>query len=169
MGEQLPASAQKVQDALALAGVTAELRQLPDAARTAAAAAEALGCEVGAIANSLIFMADDAPLLVMTSGAHRVAVDALAQRLGKTRIRRATPDEVRAATGQGIGGVAPIGHPAPVETVVDTELQRYRQIWAAGGTPHTVFPSTFKELLHLTGGSAMPVADDLPVDPARER
>jgi prolyl-tRNA editing enzyme YbaK/EbsC (Cys-tRNA(Pro) deacylase) len=156
---ELPASAQKVQDALALLGVTAEVRQLPDAARTAAAASQVLGCALGAIANSLIFMADDAPLLVMTSGAHRVAVDALAQRLGKTRIRRAGADEVRAATGQAIGGVAPIGHPAPVETVVDTDLQHYEQIWAAAGTPNTVFPTTFKELLYLTGGVALSVAD----------
>jgi prolyl-tRNA editing enzyme YbaK/EbsC (Cys-tRNA(Pro) deacylase) len=157
VGEPLPATAQRVQDALAAAGVTAQVRQLPDAARTAAAAAEALGCAVGAIANSLIFMADDAPLLVMTSGAHRVDVVALAERLGKARIKRATPDQVRAATGQAIGGVAPVGHPAAVETVVDADLERYGEIWAAGGTPHTVFPTTFKELLGLTGGSAVAV------------
>jgi prolyl-tRNA editing enzyme YbaK/EbsC (Cys-tRNA(Pro) deacylase)/mannose-6-phosphate isomerase-like protein (cupin superfamily) len=161
--EVLPASAQKVQDALAAAGVTAVLLQLPGSARTAAEAAQALGCEVGAIANSLIFIADGAPLLVMTSGAHRVAVDALARRLGKTQIRRATASEVRAATGQAIGGVAPIGHPVPVETVVDADLQRYERIWAAGGTPHTVFPTTFGGLLQLTGGASMPVVH-APVD-----
>jgi prolyl-tRNA editing enzyme YbaK/EbsC (Cys-tRNA(Pro) deacylase) len=158
MGESLPASAQRVQDALAAAGVSAQVRELPDSARTAAAAAEALGCAVGAIANSLIFMADGAPLLVMTSGAHRVDVVALAQRLGKARIKRADPDQVRAATGQAIGGVAPVGHPAPVETVVDADLEGYAQIWAAGGTPHTVFPTTFKELLELTNGSVVAVA-----------
>ena len=158
MGESLPASAQRVQDALAAAGVGAQVRELPDSARTAAAAAEALGCAVGAIANSLIFMADGAPLLVMTSGAHRVDVVALAQRLGKARIKRADPDQVRAATGQAIGGVAPVGHPAPVETVVDADLEGYAQIWAAGGTPHAVFPTTFKELLELTSGSVVDVA-----------
>ena len=157
--ESLPASARNVQDALTAAGAIVEVRQLPIAARTAAAAADALGCEVGAIANSLIFMADDAPLLVMTSGAHRVAVHALARDLGKREIRRATPSEVRAATGQAIGGVAPIGHPAPIETVVDTDLQSYERIWAAAGTPHTVFSTTFEELLKLTGGAAMPVAE----------
>jgi prolyl-tRNA editing enzyme YbaK/EbsC (Cys-tRNA(Pro) deacylase) len=136
VGEPLPASAQKVRDALAGAGVTAQVRQLPEAARTATAAAEALGCEVGAIANSLIFMAGgNWPLLVMTSGAHRVDVGGLAWRLGKALITRATPDQVRAATGQTIGGVAPIGHPAPIETIVDSDLQRYEQIWAAGGYP----------------------------------
>lgn len=158
----LPASAQKVRDALAAvdAEAAAGVRQLPVSARTAAEAAQALGCEIGAIANSLIFMADEKPLLVMTSGAHRVAVDALTRRLRKAEIRRATPSEVRAATGQVIGGVAPVGHPAPVETIVDTDLERYERIWAAAGTPHSVFPTTFKGLLQLTGGAAMPVADE---------
>ena len=162
MDERLPASAQRVQDALAATSAAAAdgVRQLPVSARTAAEAAQALGCEVGAIANSLIFMADERPLLVMTSGAHRVAVDTLARRLRKTEIRRATPTEVRAATGQAIGGVAPVGHPAPIETVVDTDLERHERIWAAAGTPHSIFPTTFKELLCLTGGTALPVADD---------
>jgi prolyl-tRNA editing enzyme YbaK/EbsC (Cys-tRNA(Pro) deacylase) len=162
MDDTLPGSAQKVQDALAAASVAAAagVRQLPVAARTAAEAAQALGCEVGAIANSLIFMADNRPLLVMTSGAHRVDVDALTRRLGKTEIRRATPTEVRAATGQAIGGVAPVGHPAPIETIVDADLERYERIWAAAGTPHSIFPTTFKELLELTGGAAMPVAGE---------
>jgi prolyl-tRNA editing enzyme YbaK/EbsC (Cys-tRNA(Pro) deacylase) len=162
MDDALPASARKVQDALMAAGMVAAagVRQLPVSARTAAEAAQALGCEVGAIANSLIFMADETPLLVMTSGAHRVAVDALTRRLGRTHIRRATPTEVRAATGQAIGGVAPVGHPSPIETIVDTDLEGYERIWAAAGTPHSVFPTTFKALLQLTGGAAMPVADD---------
>jgi prolyl-tRNA editing enzyme YbaK/EbsC (Cys-tRNA(Pro) deacylase) len=162
MDDALPASAQNVQDALAAASANAAagVRQLPVAARTAAEAARALGCEVGAIANSLIFMADETPLLVMTSGAHRVAVDGLTRRLGRSRVRRATPGEVRTATGQAIGGVAPVGHPAPIETIVDTDLERYERIWAAAGTPHSVFPTTFKELLRLTGGTAMPVAAD---------
>jgi prolyl-tRNA editing enzyme YbaK/EbsC (Cys-tRNA(Pro) deacylase) len=162
MDEALPASAQKVQDALAAASVAAaaDVRQLPVAVRTAAEAAQALGCEVGAIANSLIYMADERPLLVMPSGAHRVAVDTLTRRLGRTQIRRATPSEVRAATGQAIGGVAPIGHPAPIETIVDTDLEHYERIWAAAGTPHSVFPTTFKELLALTRGAAMAVAGD---------
>jgi prolyl-tRNA editing enzyme YbaK/EbsC (Cys-tRNA(Pro) deacylase) len=162
MDDALPTSARKVQDALAAAAVGGAngVRQLPVSARTAAEAAQALGCELGAIANSLIFMADEAPLLVMTSGAHRVAVDALTRRLGRSRIRRATPGEVRAATGQAIGGVAPIGHPSPIETIVDTDLERYERIWAAAGTPHSIFPTTFRELLQLTGGAAMSVIDD---------
>ena len=103
-----------VRDALRAAGVPGEIVVLPDAASTAVLAADALGIEVGAIANSLVFWSDDEPLLVMTSGAHRVETAALAARLGRGRIARATPEQVREATGQAIGGVAPTGHPAPL-------------------------------------------------------
>lgn len=126
---------------------------LPDAASTAPLAAAALGVEVGAIANSLVFWSDGEPLLVMTSGAHRVDTAALAERLGRGKIARATADQVRDATGQAIGGVAPTGHPAPLMTIVDEALAAFPQIWAAGGTPHTVFPLTFDELVHVTGGT----------------
>ncbi|MFI6152847.1 YbaK/EbsC family protein [Kitasatospora sp. NPDC051170] len=149
----LPARSQAVARALAAAGVTGEIVVLPDSARTAAEAAAALGCEVGAIANSLVFRCDGAPLLVMTSGAHRVDTDHLATALGTGPITRAGADEVRAATGQAIGGVAPTGHPAPLRTVVDTALERYEVLWAAAGHPHTVVPLTYGELLRVTGGT----------------
>jgi prolyl-tRNA editing enzyme YbaK/EbsC (Cys-tRNA(Pro) deacylase) len=134
-----------------------EIITLPDAASTAALAAAALGVEVGAIANSLVFLSDGEPLLVMTSGAHRVDTAALAERLGRRSIVQATPDQVRTATGQAIGGVAPTGHPAPLTTVVDEALAAFDEIWAAGGTPHTVFPLTFDELVRLTGGTVSAV------------
>ncbi|MDW4571366.1 YbaK/EbsC family protein [Microbacterium sp. M3] len=149
----LPARSVLVHDALRAAGIMGDIVVLPDAASTAVLAAEALGVEVGAIANSLVFWSDGEPLLVMTSGAHRVDTTALAERLGRTKIQRATPDQVREATGQAIGGVAPTGHPAPLVTIVDEELARYPEIWAAGGTPHTVFPMTYDELVRLTGGT----------------
>ena len=155
----LPARSQVVAAALTDAGVVVEVVELPDSARTAAEAAAALGTEVGAIANSLIFWADDRPLLVLTSGRHRVDTVALAGQLGRTHIGRATPEQVRAATGQAIGGVAPLGHPERVETVVDVALADYPQVWAAGGTPHTIFPTTFDELVRITGGSALVVGD----------
>ncbi|KQZ83288.1 aminoacyl-tRNA deacylase [Microbacterium sp. Root166] len=154
---ELPARSRLVHDALRAAGITGEIVVLPDAASTAALAAAALGIEVGAIANSLVFWSDGAPLLVMTSGAHRVDTAALAERLGRERIARATVDQVREATGQAIGGVAPTGHPAPLVTVVDEDLAAFAEIWAAGGTPHTVFPLTFDELVALTGGTVMKV------------
>ncbi|CAI9386988.1 YbaK/EbsC family protein [Microbacterium sp. T2.11-28] len=142
-----------VHDALRAAGIDGEIVVLPDAASTAALAAAALGVEVGAIANSLVFWSDGEPLLVMTSGAHRVDTAALAERLGRGGIVRATVDQVREATGQAIGGVAPTGHPSPLPTVVDEALAAFPEIWAAGGTPHTVFPLTFDELVRLTAGT----------------
>lgn len=148
----LPARSRLVQEALIAAGVAGEIVVLPDAASTAALAAKALGVEVGAIANSLVFWSDGEPLLVMTSGAHRVDTKALAERLGRDRIERASVDQVREATGQAIGGVAPTGHPTELTTVVDEALAEYSEIWAAGGTPHTVFPLTFDELVRVTGG-----------------
>ena len=157
MTDALPARSQLVAARLREAGITGEIRVLPDAASTAALAAAALGVEVGAIANSLVFLGDGEPLLVMTSGAHRVDTAALAERLGLARIARAGADQVREATGQAIGGVAPTGHPAPIRTVVDEALAEYPQLWAAGGTPHTVVPLTFDELVRLTGAPVVRV------------
>jgi prolyl-tRNA editing enzyme YbaK/EbsC (Cys-tRNA(Pro) deacylase) len=121
---------------------------------TAAAAAAVLGCDVGAIANSLVFAAGDIPVLVVTSGAHRVDTVRVAHELGLPRLRRATPEFVVAATGQPVGGVAPVGHPAPVRTVVDRWLEKYDVVWAGGGDHLTMFPTSFEELLRITGGQA---------------
>lgn len=134
-------------------GATGEVRELPKAAPTAVAAAAQLGCDVGAIANSLVFAADGEPLLVLTSGAHRVNTAALAERIGVEKVKRADAEFVRAATGQPIGGVAPLGHPAPIRTLVDTWLAKYDVVWAAAGHPHTIFPTSYEELLRLTGGT----------------
>lgn len=157
MTDQLSPRSRLVHDALRAAGIPGDIVVLPDAASTAPLAAAALGVEVGAIANSLVFWSDGGPLLVMTSGAHRVDTTALAGRLGRESIVRATPEQVREATGQAIGGVAPTGHPAPLTTVVDEALAAYPEIWAAGGTPHTVFPLTFDQLVALTGGTVTQV------------
>ena len=157
MTDQLPARSRIVHESLRAVGIAGEIVVLPDAASTAPLAAAALGVEVGAIANSLVFWSDGAPLLVMTSGAHRVDTTALAERLGRDSIRRATAEQVRDATGQAIGGVAPTGHPSPLTTVIDEDLAGFPEIWAAGGTPHTVFPMTFAELVALTGGQVLKV------------
>jgi prolyl-tRNA editing enzyme YbaK/EbsC (Cys-tRNA(Pro) deacylase) len=145
-------SAQHVADVLASLGAAGAVRQLPEPAPTAVAAAEQIGCEVGAIANSLVFNADGEPLLILTSGAHRVDTEFVARELGLRSLGRADPAFVRAATGQVIGGVAPVGHPKPVRTLVDTWLDRYDEVWAAGGHQNTVFPTSFTELVKLTGG-----------------
>jgi prolyl-tRNA editing enzyme YbaK/EbsC (Cys-tRNA(Pro) deacylase) len=134
-------------------GVPGEVRVLPDSAPTASAAAAQLGCDLGAIANSLVFSADGAPLLVMTSGAHRVDTARVAALIGARAVRRADAQSVRAWTGQAIGGVAPVGHPAPIRTLVDTWLEKYDVIWAAAGHPHTVFPTSYAELIRITGGT----------------
>ena len=136
----------------------ARMTVLPDAVTTAAAAAAALGVEVGQIANSLVFDADGVPLLVLTSGAHRVDTGKVAALVGAGRVRRASPEFVRDATGQAIGGVAPVGHPAPLRTLVDRALDQYDEVWAAGGIPHAVFPTTFSELVAVTGGESADVA-----------
>lgn len=148
---------ERVAAALKDLGATGDIVELTDPAPTAAAAAEQLGCPVGAIANSLIFDADGAPLLVLTSGAHRVDTAKVAALVGAEKVGRATPEFVRAATGQPIGGVAPVGHPAPVRTLVDEWLREHEVVWAAGGHPHTVFPTTYDELLRITGGTAADV------------
>ncbi|MCM3514054.1 YbaK/EbsC family protein [Nocardioides sp. P86] len=138
-------------------GGTGEIVVLPDAVHTAALAAEALGCEVGAIANSLLFDADGSPVLVLTSGAHRVDTAHVATIVGVAALRRATPEFVRAHTGQVIGGVSPVGHPAPVPTYVDSWLRRHPVVWAAAGHPAAVFSTTHDELLRLTGGTPVEV------------
>ncbi|MEU4727663.1 YbaK/EbsC family protein [Streptomyces sp. NPDC023588] len=156
-GTALPARSMEVARALAAAGITGEVRELTESTRTAAEAAAALGCEVGAIANSLVFLSDDEPVLVLTSGRHKVDATALAARWGRGKLRRATPEQVREATGQAIGGVSPVGHPRPLPTVVDAALTEYPRLWAAAGTPRTVFPTTADELLRLTGGTLLTV------------
>ena len=130
---------------------------LPDSVHTAALAAEALGCEVGAIANSLLFDADGSAVLILTSGAHRVDTAKAAARIGVDRLDRATPEFVRRHTGQVIGGVSPIGHPAPVPTYLDSWLRRYDPVWAAAGHPAAVFSSTYDELLAMTGATEIEV------------
>jgi prolyl-tRNA editing enzyme YbaK/EbsC (Cys-tRNA(Pro) deacylase) len=147
-----------VRDALTARDAHGEIRVLPDAVTTAAAAAAALGIEVGAIANSLIFDAGGDPVLVLTSGAHRVDTAKVAALIGVDSLKRATPDFVREHTGQAIGGVAPVGHPKPIRTLVDTALAAFPEVWAAGGIPHAVFPTTYDELVRVTDGTPTEVA-----------
>jgi prolyl-tRNA editing enzyme YbaK/EbsC (Cys-tRNA(Pro) deacylase) len=145
---------------LAQLGAGGQVRTLDDAARTAAQAAAQLGIEVAQIANSLVFAADGAPLLVMASGGHRVDTAKVAALVGATSVDRASPEFVREHTGFAIGGVAPVAHPEPLRTLVDTELEHYDEVWAAAGHPHTVFPTTYAELLRITGGEPAEVGAD---------
>src|SRR3954447_2169142 len=131
---------------------------LPEGVHTAALAAAALGCEVGAIANSLLFDADGSPVLILTSGAHRVDTAKVAAEIGVGSLRRAAPEFVRQHTGQVIGGVSPIGHPAPVPTYLDSWLRRHDVVWAAAGHPAAGFSTTYDELATMTGASELEVA-----------
>ena len=147
------------------AGGSGQVRVLPAEVRTAAAAAAALDVPVGAIVNSLVFEAAGSPVLILTSGAHRVDVAKVATLLGVPTLAPARADVVLRHTGQVIGGVAPIGHPEPIGTLVDVELARYDVVWAAAGHQASVFPNSYEELLRLTGGTAAEVGDG-PTDAA---
>ena len=149
----------RVRETLTRLGATGEIRHLDASARTAKEAADALGIEVGQIASSLIFLADGAPVLVVASGGHRVDTDRVSAVLDGATITKANADDVRNATGFAIGGVAPVGHPEPLRTIVDVALSNYDVVWAAGGHPHCVFPTSYEELLRITGGDAAEVGD----------
>lgn len=156
-------SVSRVLEVLALHHVRPEVRQLPDAVRTARAAAEALGVTPAEIANSLVFAGTDydgrvAPLLVLASGGHRVDTAKVAGLAGLASLEQADPEFVRAHTGMAIGGVAPVGHPERIRTIVDVTLGRYATVWAAAGHSHTVFSTTYDELIRVTGGQPMDVA-----------
>lgn len=135
---------------------------LDDSAPTAATAAAGLGVEIGQIANSLIFEVDGEPLLVVASGGARVDTELVAAHLGVPKLGRAKADFVRSHTSFAIGGVAPVGHPKPIRTVVDTSLARWDEVWAAAGHPHAVFPTTFDELVRITGGEPAAVRPEQP-------
>ena len=146
----------RVEAVLRQAGMHGRVRRLEASARTAADAAAALDCPVGAIASSLVFEGDGQPVLVVASGAHRVDTERVAALVGARAVRRASLELVRRATGFAAGGVAPVGHPAPLRTVLDATLASHERLWASAGHPHAVFFATFDELRTLTGA---PVAD----------
>ena len=134
-----------------------EPRVLPDSARTAPEAAAAVGTEVGAIVKSLVFRCGDEAVLALVSGANRADEARLEEEFGAA-VSRADADFARAATGFSIGGVPPLGHPAPLRTIVDEDLLRYEVVWAAAGTPHAVFPIAPAELAQLAGGRVVRLA-----------
>jgi len=152
---------ERVRTALFELGITSEITILSDSARSAKEAAAGLGIEVGQVCSSLIFTLGDTgePLLILTSGRHRVDTDLVAKNLGVSHLGRADADIVRSATGFAIGGVSPVAHPAPLRTIIDLALNDYDVVWAAAGHPHAVYPTTFAELLRITGAVEMKVGD----------
>jgi prolyl-tRNA editing enzyme YbaK/EbsC (Cys-tRNA(Pro) deacylase) len=147
-------SVQRVMDALRAAGLNVEIRELSASTRTAEEAAAAVGTTVPKIVKSLVFLADDAPIVALVSGSNRLDTDRLGAALGRV-ITRADAATVRAATGFAIGGVPPLGHATPLDVVVDRDLLQYDEVWAAAGTPHAVFPIAPAELVSATGGQVV--------------
>lgn len=146
--------------------IKGEVKILSESARSAAEAAAALGIEKGQIASSIVFkLPDGRPLLVITSGAHRVDTDLVARELGVEKLNRADADFIKSASGISIGGVSPFGwrddgtltNPLPM-VLIDLALSAFEVVWAAAGHPHAVFPTTFEELRNQTGARAMTVS-----------
>jgi prolyl-tRNA editing enzyme YbaK/EbsC (Cys-tRNA(Pro) deacylase) len=154
------AAVKRVQQALIDLGVSGQIKVLIDSARTAQEAADGLEIEVGQIASSLIFkLPDHSPLLIITSGRHRVDVDLVAKNLGFEKLERVDATYVKEISGFSIGGVAPIGWISPATIIIDQALNDYEVVWAAAGHPHAVYPTSFKELLQCTDAQPMVVGD----------
>jgi Cys-tRNA(Pro) deacylase len=149
----------RVTDAARAAGVEISVERFPEGTRTAADAARAVGCEVGQIVKSLVFMADDRPIVALVSGANRVDLARLARATGAAEARRADGDEARAATGFAIGGVPPFGHATQVSVLVDRDLLAYDRVWAAAGLPDAVFAITPAELVGASGGDVADIRE----------
>ncbi|CAM5387199.1 YbaK/EbsC family protein [Streptomyces avidinii] len=149
-------------EALAELGLDLTVRSFPEGTRTAADAAAAIGCELGQIVKSLVFAADGVPVLVLMDGASRVDVAAVGRELGADRVTRADAAVVRETTGYAIGGVPPFGHRTRTRVLADRSLLAHDTIWAAAGTPHTVFPMAPGELVTYAGATLADVREQPP-------
>jgi len=148
-------------------GLEPDMHRFPEGTKTAEDAARAIGCDLAQIVKSLVFIAEsfiagDAPVLALTSGANRVDTTRLADLCGASSVRRATPDEARAATGFAVGGTPPFGHPNSVRAFVDRDLLAFDEVWAAAGTPDSVFPISPGDLVRVAGGEVVRLAETRP-------
>ncbi|MGO4434389.1 YbaK/EbsC family protein [Paenarthrobacter sp. RAF9] len=153
----IPDPVLNVKSALTAAGVSDTVQIFEDKVPTAAAAASVLGCDVAAITNSLIFELDGAPLLILASGAAKVNTALVAAQLGTSKIRRATPEFVLEHTGQEVGGVAPVGHPKKLRTILDSSLREYPLLWAGAGDHNSMFSISYQELARVTDAEPLQV------------
>ena len=151
-------NAQRIQAALKDRGSSAEVIQVPDSTRTAAEAAAALGTTVSQIVKSLVFVADDRPLLVLTSGSERVSTHKVRALVG-AKVSRPDADTVKRLTGYAIGGIPPLAHDTPARVLMDPHLLEFDVVWAAAGTPHTVFGIAPDELRRVTGAELADVTE----------
>jgi len=149
----------RFREAAARAGLEPDIHRFPEGTRTAQDAARAIGCDVGQIVKSLVFLADDVPVLALTSGRNRVDVSKVGALCGAGQVRKATAEEVRSATGYAIGGTPPFGHTESLRCFVDEDLMAYEEVWAAAGTPDGVFPLTPSELVGAAGASVAAFAE----------
>ena len=153
-------SVQRVQGLMKELGMKGEITALADSARTAKEAADALGIEVGQVASSIVFKLDDeSPLLVITSGRHKVDTELVAKSLNQSKLHRVDADYVKEKSGFSIGGVSPIGWVSQATILIDEALNDYDVVWAAAGHPHSVFPTTYAELIACTGAKPMVVGE----------
>jgi prolyl-tRNA editing enzyme YbaK/EbsC (Cys-tRNA(Pro) deacylase) len=148
----VPRSDDRFASAAGALGLSLEVRRFPQGTRTAVDAARAVGCELGQIVKSLVFVADGEPFLALTSGSNRADPERLAATLGARAVRPASAEEARAATGYAIGGTPPFGHPAPLRVLVDRDLLGHEVVWAAAGRPDSVFPISPQDLVRVSGG-----------------
>ena len=153
-------SVQRVQALMKELGMSGEITALADSARTAKEAADALGIEVGQVASSIVFKLDDeSPLLVITSGRHKVDTELVAKNLSQSKLHRVDADYVKEKSGFSIGGVSPLGWLTPATVLIDEALNDYDVVWAAAGHPHSVFPTTYAELIAYTRATPMVVGE----------
>lgn len=155
--EKIPEPVLAVKAALTALGAEDTVRIFDEEVPTAAAAASVLGCEVAAITNSLIFDVDGEPLLILASGAAKVDTALVARRLETGKIRRAKPEFVLAHTGQEVGGVAPVGHPEKIRTILDVSLRPLPVLWAGAGDHHSMFSITYEDLQRITAAEELEV------------
>ncbi len=148
----------RFEEAARATGLSVEVRRFPEGTRTAPDAARAVGCDVGQIVKSLVFVADGEPFLALTSGKNRADPSKLAAALDTREVRRADADQVRDATGFAIGGTPPFGHPRPLTVLVDRDLLVYDEVWAAAGTPDAVFSLSPDDLVRASGGRVVELA-----------
>ena len=148
-----PKGAERFAAEAAKLGLSPEIRRFPEETRTAEDAARAIGCSVGQIVKSLVFVADGEAFLALTSGSNQADMDRMAEALGAQAVRRADPETARVATGFAIGGTPPFGHPRRLRTLVDRDLLDYQVVWAAAGAPDAVFPISPQDLVRVSGGA----------------
>jgi prolyl-tRNA editing enzyme YbaK/EbsC (Cys-tRNA(Pro) deacylase) len=153
--DELHPSARRVAETLKGRGAEGPFLEFDATTKTAADAARALGCDVGAIASCLVFVLDDEPVVIIKSGAFRVDTTLFAELVHGATVRQATPDEVRTATGQAIGGVSPVNWPEALRVFIDDSLENYERVWSACGTPNSVFATTYDELRALTNATTV--------------